>query len=163
METGVSNKSSLVAIEYYGLCVESDMKSDQTQSIGDDNCAYFKNVLTPGKKNDTDILTARTTLLSMIDELSALVAHCKDVTTLNAAKPRIQTATTVVKPLPYNKVTIPIKRIIPPNSNNETQLKFFSSKKRRAPCTKTISKPTKNEIIEQRKKLKKEEPTLCGV
>ena len=79
----------LVAIEYYGLCVESDMKSDQTQSIGDDNCAYFKNVLTPGKKNDTDILTARKTLLSMIDELSAIVAHCKDVTTLNAAKPHI--------------------------------------------------------------------------
>ena len=59
----------LVAIKYYGLCVESDMKSDQTQSIGDDNCAYFKNVLTPGKKNDTDILTARKTLLPIIDEL----------------------------------------------------------------------------------------------
>ena len=43
------------------------MKSNQTQSIGDDNCTHFKNMLTPGEKNDTDILTARKTLLSMID------------------------------------------------------------------------------------------------
>ena len=42
-------------------------------------------------------------------------------------------------------------------------LKFFSTKKRRVTCTKTISKLTKNDIIEQRKKLKKEEPTICGV
>ena len=65
----------------------------------------------------------------MIDKHSALVAHCKDVTKLNVAKPHIQTATTVVKSLPSNKVTIPIKRKIPPNSNNETQLKFFPYKK----------------------------------
>ena len=74
----------------------------QTQSIEDGNSTYFKNVLTPGKKNDTDIFTARKTLLSIIDKLSALVAHCKDVTTINAAKPHIQTANTVVKLLPWS-------------------------------------------------------------
>ncbi len=65
--------------------------------------------------------------------------------------------------LPCSTTALPIKRKIPPNSNNETQLKFFSTKKRRVVATKTISKPSSTEVIKQRINLQNIEPKICGV
>ena len=50
-----------------------------------------------------------------------------------------------------------------PNSNHEKQLTFRSTRKRRQLATNSISKPSQAQVLEQRKKLKEEEPIFCGV
>ena len=49
-----------------------------------------------------------------------------------------------------------------PNRTYEKQLTFRSTRKRRQLTTNPISKPSQTQVLEQRKKLKEEEPIFCG-
>ena len=115
----------------------------------DENCDY--------------ILPAKNRLMSMTGELQALLTNCKDLAALNTAQSHIQAAITMLKALPTTTKKLPVKRKILPNSNNQKQLKFFSTKKPRLSVTKRISKPSNAQANEQRAFLRNVDPQVCGV
>ncbi len=140
------------------------MNSNSSQiNVAENSVPYFNKLLASATNETSTVSTKKSFLLSMIDDLSSMVAHCEDATALTAAKSHIVTAMTVIKSLPCEKLAVPTKRKIPPNSNNQTQLQFFSTKKQRISLNKTLSKPSSKEILEQKRKLKDLESKVCGV
>ena len=101
----------------------------------------------------------------MTNQLQTLAEQCDSLTALSTAQTHLQAAITMIKAIPkHNNTALTMKRKIAPNSNHEKQLQFFSTKKPRlSSTTKSIAKPSPEQIKEQRNKLHSLEPTICGV
>jgi hypothetical protein len=128
---------------------------------------YFLRVLTSTKTHtDTETLNVRTKLQSLERQLhtshTVLIKECKDLDSLNSAKKHLQAAVAMLQVKQPTKI-LPAKRKIAANSNQEKQLQFFSTKKKRLLTAKRISKPSHAEANEQRSNLSKVEPKFCGV
>ena len=103
-------------------------------------------------------------LIQKILQLRTLVEQCDQVETINTVKTHLQAAITVIKALrlPHASNILSIARKIAPNTNNETQPSFFSTKKKRRRTTNHLSKPSNQQIMTCRKVLRTIEPIFCG-
>lgn len=159
---GVLHSTVCKHVHLVVMSLGAETRTTQPNHIVDENNDYFSRVLTPGK-NHTDVLNAKTKLNSLETQLHGLITNCEDIDALNTARTHVQAAITMLKALPNVQKRLPVKRKIAPNSNNEKQLQFFSTKKKRLSVTNRISKPSHAQANEQRTKLSEVEPKFCGV
>ena len=98
-------------------------------------------------------------------QLQTLVEECTDSDALNAAAKHLQNAITAVKALQQNaeaKQILPIKRVYAANRNHEKQNHFFSTKKRKVSKS-DWAKPTLEERIQCKSKLRGMDTKYCAV
>lgn len=128
-----------------------------------DTPTYFTHILS--KEKETELSSLKTKLKSIIAELQITIDQCTDVSTLQAMRTQLQSASSMSRAMKEHSsdIRLAVKRKIPPNRNQEKQLRVFSTKKKKLCATQALSKPSIAESNKQIDNLKKNDPKFCGV
>ena len=112
---------------------------------------------------DHNLRTLRNTVQSLTSEIQLHIKDCSDANALQVLKQclysDIGVFTALINTSTSQTSLTPTTEIVP-NTNHQT---LYSTRKRRQTTMNTLSKPSIEEIATQRKKLKMEEPQLCGI
>ena len=118
------------------------------------------------KHDDMKLSNEKMKLAQMLQELVNLNVQCTSIDAIANSMPHIRTAISVMKSVQANShspklSTVPCKRVAP-NSNNEKQLRFYSTAKRRKVSSRW-AKPTGAEVEKCQEDLMNIEAKVCGI
>ncbi len=137
--------------------------------ISDSN-EYFLKILGTEKPTTTQdnkkLVHAREQMDDLLKQLQTLNLNCRNVSTVTSCMVHVKTAIGLMKALEENSEASTVlqkRKRYAPNANNEKQLRFQSTKKRRL-ATSRWAKPTKEEVEQCRKRLMEDnEARVCGI
>lgn len=145
----------------------------EVNNAGIDDSNYLLQLVTGNEKQKPDpsdygkLTKAKNEMGNLINELKSLTESCTNTEAITSAMVHARAAINLVKILQHNKTDVlqQTKRYAP-NTKNETQLRFYSTKKKHKTSLKRIAKPNNEEISECKKVLLEKSDhaiLVCGV
>ena len=116
--------------------------------------------LCQGKQNESELKKVKQRIHELNSEIHLFTEKCNDIVQINILKQRLQATLSLVK-IPMAKQNPAVRYA--PNANHQKQLKFHSTRKRNRPAMHKLTKPSKDELCQQRFTLDAEIPTFCGI
>ena len=117
------------------------------------------------KQDDLKLSDEKMKMAQLIRDLQSLNMQCTSIDAVTISMTHVRTAISVIKALQVNRnpqlSIIPRKRVAP-NANNEKQLRFHSTIKKRKIVSRW-AKPTEAEVEECRENLMDIEVKVCGI
>ena len=108
----------------------TEKKVKQAEHTTLENLEYFSSLF-PEAHNGDELKELCQGLLRKLDKLKLLVQDCENIDAIKTAMKHLTSAEMIIVSLQDEQAAkkLPVKRKIPPNKNDEKQLRFFSTKR----------------------------------
>ena len=133
-----------------------------TTDNNDENLSSLEHLSSHLNQSHSDISYAKNRAKAIYKKIEVALSNCTTLDAVRAGETHLKNALKILESIDRaNTMKLDTRKRIAPNSNNQQQPRFCSTRQKRA-CTVSLSKPNDEEIVECRDILQQIEIQVCG-